>query len=124
MVTDLTTCHNTWFNRGVDKCFVPTEFTARLARRMGLKESQIVIHGLPIRPAFSRRLPDKRRLRRHLGMSKSLPAVLIVGARPFPLPCTCPPPRSLSEQRSSQVRTISGAKEGIVALDARLFCEV
>eukprot|EP00884_Botryococcus_braunii_P001426 jgi/Botrbrau1/11284/Bobra.0038s0050.1 len=79
VVTDLTTCHNTWFNPGVDKCFVPTEYTARLARRMGLKEGQIVLHGLPIRPAFSRRLPDKRRLRRHLGMDKTKPAVLIVG---------------------------------------------
>lgn len=26
VVTDFTTCHNTWFYRKVDKCFVPTEF--------------------------------------------------------------------------------------------------
>ena len=26
VVTDFTTCHNTWFYKGVNKCFVPTEF--------------------------------------------------------------------------------------------------
>jgi hypothetical protein len=26
VVTDFTTCHNTWFYRKVNKCFVPTEF--------------------------------------------------------------------------------------------------
>ena len=24
VVTDLTTCHNAWFHRGVSRCFVPT----------------------------------------------------------------------------------------------------
>jgi 1,2-diacylglycerol 3-beta-galactosyltransferase len=26
VVTDFTTCHNTWFYNKVSKCFVPTEF--------------------------------------------------------------------------------------------------
>lgn len=26
VVTDFTTCHNTWFYKKVNKCFVPTEF--------------------------------------------------------------------------------------------------
>lgn len=66
VVTDFTTCHNTWFYRKVTKCFVPTEYTHMLARRMGLKEDQIVVHGLPIRPIFSKKLPPKHHLRNKL----------------------------------------------------------
>ncbi len=45
VVTDFTTCHNTWFHKGVDKCFVATEFAKKLAMRMGLKDKQVVVHG-------------------------------------------------------------------------------
>jgi hypothetical protein len=34
---------------------------------MGLQDSQIVVHGLPIRPAFARRQPSKKSLRSKLG---------------------------------------------------------
>ncbi|KAF8069665.1 MGD A [Scenedesmus sp. PABB004] len=66
VVTDFTTCHNTWFCRAVDKCFVPTEFCKQLGRRMGLSDEQLVLHGLPIRPVFSKRLPPKAALRKKL----------------------------------------------------------
>lgn len=46
---------------------------------MGLKDSQIVQHGLPIRPDFSRRPAATWLLRRRLGLHASLPAVLMVG---------------------------------------------
>lgn len=51
----------------MDKCFVATEDTARRARSMGLQDSQIVVHGLPIRPAFARKQPSKKTLRGKLG---------------------------------------------------------
>ena len=79
MVTDLTTCHNTWFDPGVDKCFVPTAQCAARARRMGLADDQIVTHGLPIRPAFSKPQPSKAALRKRLGLATDTPAVLLVG---------------------------------------------
>ena len=41
VVTDLTTCHNTWFYRGVDRCFVPTETCRKRALRMGLRPDQV-----------------------------------------------------------------------------------
>lgn len=66
VVTDFTTCHNTWFFKGVDKCFVPTEFCKQLGRRMGLSEEQLVLYGLPIRPIFSKKLPSKDTLRKKL----------------------------------------------------------
>ena len=37
VVTDLTTCHNTWFHPRVDQCFVATQEARRRAMRMGLK---------------------------------------------------------------------------------------
>ena len=41
VVTDLTTCHNTWFYRGVDRCFVPTETCRARAFKMGLRPDQV-----------------------------------------------------------------------------------
>jgi 1,2-diacylglycerol 3-beta-galactosyltransferase len=37
VVTDLTTCHNTWFYKGVDRCYVATEETRTQALSIGLK---------------------------------------------------------------------------------------
>lgn len=39
VVTDLTTCHNTWFYSGVDRCYVATEETKQQALEMGLEVS-------------------------------------------------------------------------------------
>jgi 1,2-diacylglycerol 3-beta-galactosyltransferase len=92
VVTDFTTCHNTWFYPGVDRCFVPTEFAANLARRMGLsKRGQVVVHGLPIRPAFAREarrhrtsswppsLSARAKAKARLGLPRDRPAVLLIG---------------------------------------------
>jgi 1,2-diacylglycerol 3-beta-galactosyltransferase len=37
VVTDLTTCHNTWFYKGVDRCYVATEESKKQALNIGLK---------------------------------------------------------------------------------------
>ena len=66
VVTDFTTCHNTWFYPRVSRCFVPTEFCKGLALAMGVAEAKITVHGLPIRPIFSKRLPSKAALRSKL----------------------------------------------------------
>jgi 1,2-diacylglycerol 3-beta-galactosyltransferase len=79
VVTDLTTCHNTWFYPGVDRCYVATEETRHQALSMGLQQDQIRVYGLPIRPAFAQKTAPKRTLRRRLGMDKDKPAVLLVG---------------------------------------------
>lgn len=79
VVTDLTTCHNTWFHPDVDRCFVPTEFARQRALKMGLKPEQVTVHGLPIRPDFSAPQQPKEALRKKLGMVKSKPAILLVG---------------------------------------------
>ena len=52
MVTDLATAHSTWFHPKVDKCFVPSESLQIQARRWGVAESKIALHGLPLRASF------------------------------------------------------------------------
>lgn len=41
VVTDLTTCHNTWFCPAVDRCYVATEETRQQALKLGLSVSFI-----------------------------------------------------------------------------------
>eukprot|EP00887_Chlorella_sp_A99_P005928 scaffold29.g5928.t1 len=60
VVTDLTTCHNTWFYPLVDRCYVATEESRRQALSLGLAPAQIRMFGLPIRPDFSRSFPSKQ----------------------------------------------------------------
>eukprot|EP00803_Ostreobium_quekettii_P005073 evm.model.scf_277.5 EVM.evm.TU.scf_277.5 scf_277:33010-37549(+) len=79
VITDFTTCHNTWFHKGVTQCFVPTEQAYLQAKRLGLRAGQLTLHGLPIRPAFSKILPSKSSLRKRLDMDKDKPAVLFMG---------------------------------------------
>ncbi|KAI8476237.1 MAG: MGDG synthase-domain-containing protein [Monoraphidium minutum] len=79
VVTDFTTCHNTWFYPKVTRCFVPTDYCKALALAMGVPESKVITHGLPIRPVFCKRLPSKAALRNKLGLLKGVPAVLLVG---------------------------------------------
>lgn len=79
VVTDLTTVHPAWFDKGVDMCFVASEEAARLARSRGLRPGQIRIYGLPIHPMFGRRQPSRQALRRRIGAMANRPAVLLVG---------------------------------------------
>lgn len=109
VVTDLGGAHKTWFNPGVDKCFVPSDVLNEKARSRGLDPSQIVQYGLPIRKGFwsreerqemslenpvglFKKLSWRGRLRQavakgqaseslrsNLGIDEDLPAVLVVG---------------------------------------------
>lgn len=80
VVTDLTRCHVTWFHRAVDKCFVATQLVAAQALKVGLKASQIVCCGLPIRPSFSNpKTESKHKLRSKLGLHLTAPTVMLVG---------------------------------------------
>ena len=97
VVTDLGGAHPTWFNDGVDKCFVPSDVLKNAAMDRQVKENKIVQYGLPIRRGFWRFGADytgppeeqdevtemegvhhKPTIRESLGL-KDLPTVLIVG---------------------------------------------
>mmetsp|Transcript_11922 Transcript_11922/g.22062 ORF Transcript_11922/g.22062 Transcript_11922/m.22062 type:complete len:496 (-) Transcript_11922:200-1687(-) len=97
VVTDLGGAHPTWFNDGVDKCFVPSDVLKNAALDRSVKENKIVQYGLPIRRGFWRFGADysgeaekqdeaeeklgvhhKPTIRQELGLL-DIPTVLIVG---------------------------------------------
>ncbi|KAL5220736.1 hypothetical protein ABZP36_025449 [Zizania latifolia] len=79
VITDLNTCHPTWFHHGVTRCYCPSAEVAKRALLRGLEPSQIRVYGLPIRPSFCRAVLDKDELRRELDLVPDLPAVLLMG---------------------------------------------
>jgi len=52
VVTDLGGAHPTWFNKGVDTCFVPSDVLYDAAIKRGVQPSQLIERGLPIRSGF------------------------------------------------------------------------
>ncbi|XP_042377588.1 probable monogalactosyldiacylglycerol synthase 3, chloroplastic [Zingiber officinale] len=79
VITDLNTCHPTWFHDGVTRCYCPSEEVSKRASLEGLEPSQIRVFGLPIRPSFCRAIVNKGDLREELQMDFHLPAVLVMG---------------------------------------------
>ncbi|KAM7511581.1 hypothetical protein LguiB_010456 [Lonicera macranthoides] len=79
VITDLNTCHPTWFHPGVNRCYCPSEEVAKRALLDGLKEFQVRVFGLPIRPSFCRAILSKDESRVELEMDRTLPAVLLMG---------------------------------------------
>ncbi|KAH7688488.1 1,2-diacylglycerol 3-beta-galactosyltransferase protein [Dioscorea alata] len=79
VITDLNTCHPTWFHAGVNRCYCPSEEVSKRAMLEGLETSQIRVFGLPIRPSFCRAILVKDDLRTELEMDPELPAVLLMG---------------------------------------------
>ncbi|KVI11690.1 Diacylglycerol glucosyltransferase, N-terminal, partial [Cynara cardunculus var. scolymus] len=79
VITDLNTCHRTWFHPGVDRCYCPSKEVAKRALLDGLEESQLRVFGLPIRPTFTRAVLNKDELRVELELDPKLPAVLLMG---------------------------------------------
>jgi len=53
VVTDLGSCHSTWFSGGVEKLFVGSPQIHDLARAKGIPEDKLVLVGLPIRHDFA-----------------------------------------------------------------------
>ncbi|CAL9127312.1 unnamed protein product [Musa textilis] len=79
VVTDLSTCHPTWFHRLVTRCYCPSSEVTKRALKARLQPSQIKVYGLPVRPSFVKPVPPKVELRRESGMDENLPAVLLMG---------------------------------------------
>lgn len=79
VVTDLATAHPAWFQRRAALCLAPTDEVRRLALRAGLRPDQVIVTGLPIRPAFARVAGSKADLRRRLGLAPDRPTALVIG---------------------------------------------
>ncbi|WOG91308.1 hypothetical protein DCAR_0310556 [Daucus carota subsp. sativus] len=79
VITDLNTCHRTWFHPRVNRCYCPSNEVARRAVLDGLMESKTRVFGLPVRPSFCQAVFSKPDLRVELQMDPELPAVLLMG---------------------------------------------
>ncbi|XP_044463573.1 monogalactosyldiacylglycerol synthase 2, chloroplastic-like [Mangifera indica] len=79
VITDLNTCHPTWFHPGVNRCYCPSQEVAKRALLEGLEDTQIRVFGLPIRPSFVTAVLSKDDLRQELEVDPNLPAVLLMG---------------------------------------------
>jgi 1,2-diacylglycerol 3-beta-galactosyltransferase len=79
VITDLVTTHAFWYEKGVDRCLVPTQAAYERGMTFGLKPDQLHLTGLPIHPRFVDRLPDKDEARRRLRQCPSRPVVLVIG---------------------------------------------
>lgn len=85
VVTDLGSASAQWFDKRVDKCYVPSDALRSLAQRRELAAQQIVQYGLPIRRGFWKGSSgagggsERDATRSHLGLSSNVPTVLVVG---------------------------------------------
>ncbi|XP_073032604.1 probable monogalactosyldiacylglycerol synthase, chloroplastic [Primulina eburnea] len=79
VVTDLSTCHPTWFHKLVTRCYCPSQEVAKRAQRAGLRSSQIKVYGLPVRPSFVKPVCSKNELKKEIGLDEDLPTVLLMG---------------------------------------------
>ncbi|KAL7591646.1 monogalactosyldiacylglycerol synthase 2, chloroplastic [Lactuca sativa] len=79
VITDLNTCHRTWFHPRVKRCYCPSEEVSKRALLDGLEQNQVRVFGLPVRPSFARAILNKDDLRVELELDPVLPAVLLMG---------------------------------------------
>lgn len=78
VVTDLVSAPAFWYDRRVERCFVPTQAAYTRGLQMGMSPDQLHISGLPVNPQFNDSLQDKAAARHDLGWDADLPAVLMV----------------------------------------------
>ncbi|MBI5960380.1 MAG: galactosyldiacylglycerol synthase [Chloroflexi bacterium] len=79
VVTDLVSTHAFWYEKGIDRCLVPTQIAYDRGLKYGLCTDQMRITGQPIHPRFTQELIEKDESRRKLGWRLSPPVVLLVG---------------------------------------------
>jgi len=79
VVTDLASVHPLWFHPEADRCFVASEAAYQAGLAAGLREEQLRLYGLPVRPVFAEPTRPRDVLRAELGMDPDLPAALVVG---------------------------------------------
>lgn len=80
VVTDLGGAHSTWFDKRVDKCFIPSDEVYKIATKNGLKSDKLIQRGLPIRPQFWRsNNKSKEKMRHDLGLDPNAKTILLMG---------------------------------------------
>ncbi len=113
VVTDLVSTHHFWYDRGVERCLVPTKPALERGLRSGLKPEQLRVTGLPVHPQFAQQLKDKAVARQELGWDADLPTILMVGGGEGmgPLYKTA---RAINDQRlKCQIVIIAGRNQAL-----------
>lgn len=77
VITDHTD-HSLWLNPYTDLYLVGSEYVSAALRLRGIPQTNVCVTGIPVRPCFSE-VPDRKVLRRKLGLKPNLPVVLVMG---------------------------------------------
>ena len=78
VVTDLATINPLWFHEAADYCFVASEEARQRGLRSKMAPEKLIIHGLPVRPAFSRPPESSNALKRQLGIATDRKTALLM----------------------------------------------
>ncbi|MBI4395782.1 MAG: glycosyltransferase [Elusimicrobia bacterium] len=70
--------HNYWLSNHVDLYAVPTEDIKRIMLRRGIRESRILVTGIPVDPYFAVK-GEKRLERMRIGFHPDVPTLLVMG---------------------------------------------
>lgn len=79
VVTDLGAIHPLWLHPKSSAIYLPTAKAVDAAVARGLPRERLHAHGLPIRAEFGADPPDRATARAAFGLSRDLPAILVVG---------------------------------------------
>jgi 1,2-diacylglycerol 3-beta-galactosyltransferase len=79
VVTDLATVHPLWFHPDAARCYVASKAAVQAGKEAGLRNDQLRMYGLPVRPVFSQPTRPRAELCAELGLKPNLPTVLLVG---------------------------------------------
>lgn len=79
VVTDLVSTHAAWYTNRADLIIVPTSVAYRRGQKLGIQSERMKVVGLPVADRFCNSSVEPLETRSHLGWSKDLPVVLLVG---------------------------------------------
>ena len=97
VVTDIEV-HRWWYGEGVDRWFLPSEYSADFLRRWGMSEDRLTVAGIPLAAKWTAPL-DRAKIYRDWSLPDDKPIVLLSGGTEF----VCGPVASIA-RRITQTR--------------------
>lgn len=79
VITDLVSAHATWYDARADLTIVPTEAALQRGLKLGLRQDQMEIIGLPVADRFCQPQGEPGEIRARLGWPQDRPMILLVG---------------------------------------------
>lgn len=78
VVTDLVSTHNFWYDKHTEHTMVPTKAAFDRGIKYGMPANKMSITGLPVNPAFVKKLEGKEQAREKLGWTQGKTTILMV----------------------------------------------